>query len=90
MTTMAAPIMCPVCGSHGSMLHHDIRSSLVYSCLNCTHEWQIAPGLGAAATEPATIEHPPARAQAASASQVVTSRSERCQGERTIFYNWRY
>jgi hypothetical protein len=22
------------------MLHHDIRSSLVY-CLKCTHEWQV-------------------------------------------------
>ena len=23
------------------MLHHDIRASLIYSCENCTHEWQI-------------------------------------------------
>ena len=44
MTTTAPPIItCPVCGASGSMLHHDIRSSLVYSCLNCTHEWQIDP-----------------------------------------------
>jgi hypothetical protein len=25
------------------MLHHDIRASLIYSCENCTHEWQIDP-----------------------------------------------
>jgi hypothetical protein len=44
MTTTAPPIItCPVCGASGSMLHHDIRSSLVYSCLNCTHEWEIDP-----------------------------------------------
>jgi uncharacterized Zn finger protein len=44
MTTTASPIItCPVCGASGSMLHHDIRSSLVYSCLNCTHEWQVDP-----------------------------------------------
>jgi hypothetical protein len=40
------------------MLHHDIRSSLVYSCLNCTHEWQIDPAVEAAAAEPTVIEHP--------------------------------
>ena len=44
MTTTAPPIVkCPVCGSQGSMLHHDIRASLVYSCKNCRHEWQIDP-----------------------------------------------
>jgi len=44
MTTTAPPIVkCPVCGSQGSMLHHDIRASLVYSCENCLHEWQIDP-----------------------------------------------
>ena len=44
MTTTAPPIiLCPVCGSHGSMLHHDVRASLVYSCQKCTHEWQIDP-----------------------------------------------
>jgi hypothetical protein len=44
MTTTAPPIVkCPVCGSQGSMLHHDIRASLVYSCANCLHEWQIDP-----------------------------------------------
>jgi hypothetical protein len=44
MTTTAPPLIrCPVCGSHGSMLHHDIRASLVYSCKYCLHEWQIDP-----------------------------------------------
>jgi hypothetical protein len=44
MTTTAPPIVrCPVCGAHGSMLHHDIRGSLVYSCKKCLHEWQIDP-----------------------------------------------
>lgn len=44
MTTTAAPIIkCPVCGAHGSMLNHDIRASLVYSCKRCMHEWQIEP-----------------------------------------------
>ena len=36
-------IMCPVCGSHGSMLRHDVRASLIYSCGKCTHEWQLEP-----------------------------------------------
>jgi hypothetical protein len=36
-------IKCPVCGSHGRMLHHDIRASLLYSCQKCMHEWQIDP-----------------------------------------------
>ena len=44
MTTTAPPIIrCAVCGSHDSMLHHDIRSSLAYSCKKCLHEWQIDP-----------------------------------------------
>ena len=76
MTTMAEPIItCPVCGSHGSMLHHDLRSSLVYSCLKCTHEWEIDPADAAAATESAVIEHPPG--------------SVRGQVERAIFHNSR-
>jgi len=42
MTTTTPPIVtCPVCGADGSLLHHDVRSSLVYSCLKCTHEWQV-------------------------------------------------
>jgi len=26
------------------MLHHDLRSPLVYSCQKCLHEWEIDPG----------------------------------------------
>ena len=67
MTTMIPIITCPVCEASGSMIHHDIRSSLVYSCLNCTHEWQIDPvveagatnpTVEAATTQPRVIEHP--------------------------------
>jgi hypothetical protein len=36
-------IRCPVCGSDSAMLHHDIRCSLLYRCLQCEHEWQIDP-----------------------------------------------
>jgi hypothetical protein len=36
-------ITCPVCGSDGTTLHHDIRSSLLYFCERCLHEWQIDP-----------------------------------------------
>jgi hypothetical protein len=36
-------VICPVCASYGTMLHHDLRALLVYSCQNCLHEWQIAP-----------------------------------------------
>lgn len=58
MTTMTLLITCPVCAASGAMIRHDIRSSLVYSCLNCTHEWQIAPAVGAATTESTVNEHP--------------------------------
>ena len=34
-------VMCPVCESSGTMLHHDRRAALVYSCQKCMHEWQI-------------------------------------------------
>ena len=51
-------ITCPVCAASGRMIHHDIRSSLVYSCLNCTHEWQIEPAVEAAATQPTVVEPP--------------------------------
>jgi DNA-directed RNA polymerase subunit RPC12/RpoP len=34
-------IKCPVCHSHGANLHHDIRSSLLYFCQRCEHEWEI-------------------------------------------------
>ena len=44
MTAIAPPIIkCPVCEAHGERLHNDIRASLVYSCINCSHEWQIDP-----------------------------------------------
>ena len=44
MSATPSPIIrCPVCQSHGAMLHHDLRASLVYACLNCLHTWQIAP-----------------------------------------------
>ncbi len=42
MTAIAPPVIrCPVCRSHGVLLHHDIRAPLVYSCQNCMHEWEI-------------------------------------------------
>jgi hypothetical protein len=42
--TIAPPVVkCPVCEAHGEILHHDIRASLIYSCRNCSHEWQIDP-----------------------------------------------
>jgi uncharacterized Zn finger protein len=56
MPTTTLLITCPVCAASGSMIHHDIRSSLVYSCLNCTHEWEIDPAIEAATTKPAVIE----------------------------------
>lgn len=36
-------ITCPVCGSEGAALQHDLRCSLHYSCKRCEHEWQIDP-----------------------------------------------
>ena len=45
MTTIPLPARCPVCESEGSMLHHDRRASLVYSCQKCMHEWMIDPAL---------------------------------------------
>ena len=43
MTGTSRPIIirCPVCGSDGPMVHHDIRASLTYSCEKCTHQWLI-------------------------------------------------
>jgi transposase-like protein len=32
---------CPVCGSDGADIRHDIRCSLLYRCERCNHEWQI-------------------------------------------------
>ncbi len=59
MATTAPPIItCPVCGSQGSMLHHDIRASLVYSCEKCMHEWQIDPAQEPPQPDP-TVAEPP-------------------------------
>lgn len=63
MTTTALLIRCPVCGASGGMIHHDIRSSLIYSCLNCTHEWQIDP-VGLATTESPVSDDPGTSSQA--------------------------
>lgn len=44
VTVTAPPLIeCPICGSQGKVLRHDIRASLVYSCQQCLHEWQIDP-----------------------------------------------
>jgi hypothetical protein len=58
MAIMTLLIKCPICTASGSMIHHDIRSSLVYSCLNCRHEWQIDPAVEGATTKSTVIEHP--------------------------------
>jgi hypothetical protein len=34
-------VKCPVCESHGEMIHGNVRASLAYSCQYCLHEWQI-------------------------------------------------
>ena len=57
-STIAHIVKCPVCQANGEMIHHDVRASLVYSCRNCSHEWQINPADepvdgDAAVTEPA-------------------------------------
>jgi hypothetical protein len=44
-------IECPVCHSHAPDIHHDIRSSLLYFCQRCQHEWQIDP-----AEEPVDVD----------------------------------
>lgn len=36
-------IVCPICDSEGATLHHDMRATLVYSCPQCLHEWQVNP-----------------------------------------------
>ncbi len=59
MTATAPPIiMCPVCYSHGAILHHDIRASLVYSCQKCMHEWQIDPADEPPQADPMVAERP--------------------------------
>jgi hypothetical protein len=60
MTTTTLLITCPVCAASGAMIHHDIRSSLIYSCLKCTHEWQIDPAVEGATSQSTVIEHPAA------------------------------
>ena len=40
------------------MLHHDIRASLIYSCENCTHEWQIDPAEEPQQADPMVAERP--------------------------------
>jgi hypothetical protein len=54
----ATVIKCPVCESHGEMLRHDIRAPLVYSCMNCLHEWQIAPAEEPPQADPTVAERP--------------------------------
>ena len=49
-------INCPFCGSDDSALRHDVRSSLIYFCENCEHEWQIDP-----ADEPTQAASPSSR-----------------------------
>jgi hypothetical protein len=59
MTTTATPVVtCPLCGSQGEMLRHDLRASLVYSCRVCLHEWQIDPADEPAEEVPPTTERP--------------------------------
>jgi len=58
-TTSAHVVKCPVCESNGEMIHHDLRASLVYSCRNCSHEWQINPADEPLERDPAVAE--PAR-----------------------------
>ena len=41
--TIAHIVKCPICQSNGEIIHRDVRASLVYSCRNCSHEWQIDP-----------------------------------------------
>ena len=49
-------ITCPVCGSSREQLHHDYRASLVYSCMTCSHEWQIDPADELAERDPTVAE----------------------------------
>lgn len=44
MTTRTPHLVeCPVCGSYGAQLRHDLRAPLVYACQTCLHEWQLDP-----------------------------------------------
>lgn len=57
-------VTCPVCGSDGPELRHDIRSSLLYSCDKCEHEWQIDPEDEPSLTDSERSGSPPAVALA--------------------------
>ena len=57
-TTPAPIIKCPVCESHGAMLHHDIHASLVYSCQKCLREWEIDPAEELPQADPMMAERP--------------------------------
>jgi uncharacterized Zn finger protein len=56
MTANISVVKCPVCEAEGDFLHHDVRSSLLYSCENCLHEWQedAEPERPADADQPST------------------------------------
>jgi len=59
MTVTAPPLIeCPICGSQGKVLRHDIRASLVYSCQQCLHEWQIDPAEEPPQADPTVAERP--------------------------------
>jgi len=44
------------------MLHHDIRASLLYGCMQCWHEWQIDPADEPSQTDAALAKRPLTRA----------------------------
>jgi len=53
--TIVHTVKCPICQSNGEMIHHDVRAPLVYSCRNCSHEWEIKPADEPAEGDP-TVE----------------------------------
>ena len=59
MAITAKPnVQCPLCGSQGTRIHHDVRASLLYSCWECSHEWQIEPPEEPLQADPAIAERP--------------------------------
>jgi hypothetical protein len=54
--TQSPVIRCPVCDADGTLLHHDMRALLVYSCLQCLHEWEIDPADEPAQSDPTVAE----------------------------------
>jgi hypothetical protein len=59
MTKTVPPIIvCPLCGSQGWMIHHDIRASLLYSCKNCLREWQLDVAQEPRQPDPSFAERP--------------------------------